>query len=1072
MERSGARGKMHMKRFVCLVLLWIAEISVIPLAFAVGDADETGDGIGGAVVLGEEDFAERLEILRNQYRRMTPGNGELVQDARAWPAAWEEFSPRWDTAPATRDLATWVVPIVAEREGWATVLRDGNGAELWRGTTDFAKEESTNVVLTGTLVSEEDWALWKAAREEISARLEAASPTGGRGGGYASGLRFTNAWADTNGDLCFDFAWETNGEVQVFCRAMHYEATTNTVVWTNDENEVVTNDVVDWHQVEGECFNGTPDTWELLGVATVTNGSGSFVDSGFAEEYGRVRFYAAAALADSDGDGLTDGEEWLVVHSDPTLADSDGDGLGDLQEHLGGTNPAEIDSDGDGIGDGLEVAAGFDPLDGEDRPKLTVNAVMNDPSGGGEAWMELYSASVRSIALGGVRLETGVDGVWSNAVTFGPGTVIASGTCLLVGESGVTNKDVEAVSGLGLPETWPTVPSAGIRLAWGNGAPEEMLDTVLIGGGNVTDPGALEATGWESSKGASPSAGSALVRWHPGADTDRRQDWTTEVGRAGRNSAVVIDTDGDGLTDGEEWTGSANTNALCSGEPTNPWNADSDGDGLTDSEECLLYGTNPNAWATDGDIYPWMPAGTVASNWPGSDSFEVASAFWNPTVEDQNTNGIPDSWEMAFASWGLDIEGDADGDGMGNLAEIRQNSNPRDAADSTAKPFVVRFESSLPEWENNGMCDVGMKGWVRMCFEGVREDVPAAVWVTEGAQTEPFAITCAALPVWNLEFTDSQHAIATLRLEAGTRPFLQVRDSGLWPNFGNTTGGEYLLDCIALEAVELVGAPRTGLVVLKGGDVTMKTSVYPASYVLPPGEPKWMYQRRMRGKSWDDWTAFSEDAQELTYTHATDLSGIFRVKAVLHLSESMSIERVFTREEDESNGLGKVGEPDAFGVADTQWQVEFSALARTWLGSTNYPYDGVVSADYGFPEYPANSYKCNIFVAHRAVEAGAVVPTISGFLNEYPPTANQWAGTEYTHSPIPWDLTYISHWVLEDSAYPQPGFVIAHPSSFGSGHVGVVDYDGIGIGAGYSGTVNKQFNKFYDGTSGFRRYEP
>ena len=1061
-----------MKRFVCLVLLWIAEISVIPLAFAVGDADETGDGIGGAVVLGEEDFAERLEILRNQYRRMTPGNGELVQDARAWPAAWEEFSPRWDTAPATRDLATWVVPIVAEREGWATVLRDGNGAELWRGTTDFAKEESTNVVLTGTLVSEEDWALWKAAREEISARLEAASPTGGRGGGYASGLRFTNAWADTNGDLCFDFAWETNGEVQVFCRAMHYEATTNTVVWTNDENEVVTNDVVDWHQVEGECFNGTPDTWELLGVATVTNGSGSFVDSGFAEEYGRVRFYAAAALADSDGDGLTDGEEWLVVHSDPTLADSDGDGLGDLQEHLGGTNPAEIDSDGDGIGDGLEVAAGFDPLDGEDRPKLTVNAVMNDPSGGGEAWMELYSASVRSIALGGVRLETGVDGVWSNAVTFGPGTVIASGTCLLVGESGVTNKDVEAVSGLGLPETWPTVPSAGIRLAWGNGAPEEMLDTVLIGGGNVTDPGALEATGWESSKGASPSAGSALVRWHPGADTDRRQDWTTEVGRAGRNSAVVIDTDGDGLTDGEEWTGSANTNALCSGEPTNPWNADSDGDGLTDSEECLLYGTNPNAWATDGDIYPWMPAGTVASNWPGSDSFEVASAFWNPTVEDQNTNGIPDSWEMAFASWGLDIEGDADGDGMGNLAEIRQNSNPRDAADSTAKPFVVRFESSLPEWENNGMCDVGMKGWVRMCFEGVREDVPAAVWVTEGAQTEPFAITCAALPVWNLEFTDSQHAIATLRLEAGTRPFLQVRDSGLWPNFGNTTGGEYLLDCIALEAVELVGAPRTGLVVLKGGDVTMKTSVYPASYVLPPGEPKWMYQRRMRGKSWDDWTAFSEDAQELTYTHATDLSGIFRVKAVLHLSESMSIERVFTREEDESNGLGKVGEPDAFGVADTQWQVEFSALARTWLGSTNYPYDGVVSADYGFPEYPANSYKCNIFVAHRAVEAGAVVPTISGFLNEYPPTANQWAGTEYTHSPIPWDLTYISHWVLEDSAYPQPGFVIAHPSSFGSGHVGVVDYDGIGIGAGYSGTVNKQFNKFYDGTSGFRRYEP
>ena len=119
-----------------------------------GTADTGAEGVAGfgeTAILGELDLAERFEILRNQYRRMTPGDAPLVQDVGTWPAAWEEFSPRWDTAPATRDLATWVVPVSSEREGGATVLRDGSGAELWRGTTDFAKDDSANVVLTDAI---------------------------------------------------------------------------------------------------------------------------------------------------------------------------------------------------------------------------------------------------------------------------------------------------------------------------------------------------------------------------------------------------------------------------------------------------------------------------------------------------------------------------------------------------------------------------------------------------------------------------------------------------------------------------------------------------------------------------------------------------------------------------------------------------------------------------------------------------------------------------------------------------------------------------------------------------------
>ncbi|MGH7337093.1 MAG: S8 family serine peptidase, partial [Myxococcota bacterium] len=67
--------------------------------------------------------------------------------------------------------------------------------------------------------------------------------------------------------------------------------------------------------------------------------------------------------ADSDDDGLSDGEEVNTHGTDPLLPDSDGDGLSDgaeLTTHA--TDPLDLDSDGDGWNDGPEVAFGSDPL--------------------------------------------------------------------------------------------------------------------------------------------------------------------------------------------------------------------------------------------------------------------------------------------------------------------------------------------------------------------------------------------------------------------------------------------------------------------------------------------------------------------------------------------------------------------------------------------------------------------------------------------------------------------------------------------------------------------------------------
>jgi uncharacterized protein (TIGR03382 family) len=70
---------------------------------------------------------------------------------------------------------------------------------------------------------------------------------------------------------------------------------------------------------------------------------------------------------DTDGDGLTDGEEVRDHATDPLDPDSDDDGLSDGEEILEhGTDPLDADTDDGGVSDGVEVGRATDPLDPSD----------------------------------------------------------------------------------------------------------------------------------------------------------------------------------------------------------------------------------------------------------------------------------------------------------------------------------------------------------------------------------------------------------------------------------------------------------------------------------------------------------------------------------------------------------------------------------------------------------------------------------------------------------------------------------------------------------------------------------
>ncbi len=128
------------------------------------------------------------------------------------------------------------------------------------------------------------------------------------------------------------------------------------------------------------------------------------------------------------------------------------------------------------------------------------------------------------------------------------------------------------------------------------------------------------------------------------------------------------DTDKDGLNDGEE----------VNKYKTDPLKADTDNDGLTDGDEVIKWKTDPTNPDTDGDgLY---------------DGEEVKTFSTNPLSKDTDGDGLSDYDEVTTYKTNPLVK-DTDGGSIDDGTEVNRGTNPLDAEDDVVKvgvPMILK----------------------------------------------------------------------------------------------------------------------------------------------------------------------------------------------------------------------------------------------------------------------------------------------------------------------------------------------------------------------------------------------
>ena len=421
--------------------------------------------------------------------------------------------------------------------------------------------------------------------------------------------------------------------------------------------------------------------------------------------------------------------------------DSDGDGLSNLDEIQLGTDPNDWDSDDDGIDDGYEVENGLDPLaddagdDADDDGRTNEEEYLGDdgeaplrdvdpddgatngvaepnpndsgdatPAGNGDNDGDGLS-NLAELDNGldpndwdtdddgiddGYEIENGLNPFEDDADQDADGDQRTNLQEYLGDDGEAPLRDVDPTDGATDGVAEPNPDDTGDATPAGNddsdGDGLTNIDEVELG----TDPNDWDSDddgiddGYEVENGLDPLTDDA----DDDADGDDRTNEEEYLGDDGEAPLRDVDPD-DGATDGV-----AEPNPNDTGDATPAGNTDSDGDGLSNLDEIQL-GTDPNDWDTDDDgiddgyevengLDPLADdAGDDADDDGRTNEEEYLGDDGEAPLRDVDpddgaTNGVAepnpnDSGDATPAG-----NGDNDGDGLSNLAELDNGLDPND----------------------------------------------------------------------------------------------------------------------------------------------------------------------------------------------------------------------------------------------------------------------------------------------------------------------------------------------------------------------------------------------------------
>jgi gliding motility-associated-like protein/uncharacterized repeat protein (TIGR01451 family) len=378
------------------------------------------------------------------------------------------------------------------------------------------------------------------------------------------------------------------------------------------------------------------------------------------------------ALADCDGDGITNGDEG-VNGTDPldgcdpnagavAILDCDNDGLNTNEEFTANTDPSNPDSDGDGINDGTEVTNGSDPNDGCDPDPAAILTSDCDNDG-------LDAQEEDDARTDPGNPDTDGDGI-DDGVEVSNGTdpteacdpnpfAITTNDC---DSDGLTNGDEQlGVDGLfnSGDETNPLEEDTDGD-GWYDGEEvlgvDDLLSVVVTTGvsnpNNPCDPDINALATNDCDNDGLDNAGEQL------AGTDNTNP----------------DTDADGTNDGDEVSNGSDPLNPCDPNINALVSNDCDNDGLDNAEE-ILFGTDNASADTDQD---GINDGDEVDN--GSDALNPCDPDSNAlSTNDCDNDGLDNAGEILAGT--DNTNPDTDGDGIDDGVEVLAGNDPLNPCD-------------------------------------------------------------------------------------------------------------------------------------------------------------------------------------------------------------------------------------------------------------------------------------------------------------------------------------------------------------------------------------------------------